>query len=556
MIIRFVLITLAIFATTLSLAHAERKDTLVIGITQFPANFHPSIEIMLAKFFALNLTMRPITTYDKDWNLVCMLCTKLPTIENGGAVIEDLGDGKKGVAVTYTLQPDAKWGDGTPVTTRDVQYAIEVGKHPQSGVAGAESYRRILSVDVIDDKTFTVHVDRVHFKYNDLAIYVLPEHIDRPTFAQPGEYRYKNSYDTDSYNPGLYFGPYRISHIRPGSHIEFVRNETWWGKTPYFEKIILRVITNTAALEANLLSGSIDFMSGVLGVTLDQALALQQRHPDRFNYVYRPGLIYEHIDLNLDNPTLQDVRVRKALIYAIDRQTINDQLFNSRQPVADVYVSPLDPSYNNNVHKYKYDPKKANQLLDEAGWTMHADSIRRNVNGESLMLEFGTTAGARVRETIQQVLQSQWREVGIDVRIHNQPARVFFGDTVTKRLFSGLAMFAWISNPETVPRTTLHSSEIPTAANNWQGSNYTGYINPKIDELIDLVEVTLNPIERHQISAQIQDIYVADLPVLPLYYRAEPFVIPKWLHGIEPTGNTSTITLWAENWSVDEQTYN
>ena len=531
---------------------AEQKDTLVIGMTQFPASFHPNFESMVAKYYALNLTMRPVTSYDKDWNLVCLLCTTLPTIENGGAVVTDLGDGKKGIAVTYTLHPEATWGDGTPVSTRDVKYTIEVGKNPESGILGAEFYRRVLSINVVDDKTFTLQMDRVDYKYNDLGLYLLPEHIDRPAFSNPSEYRNKNTYDSDTYNPGLYFGPYRISKIEPGAYIEYVRNDTWWGRTPHFSKIVIRIIENTAALEANLLSGSIDYISGVLGVTLDQALAIQKRHPDDFDFVFRPGLIYEHIDLNLDNPILADSRVRQALTLAIDRQSISDQLFSGQQPVADVFVSPLDPVFNNNIKRYRYDIQAAAALLDSAGWTNFVDGIRHNADGEMLQLEFGTTSGSRVREAVQQILQIQWREAGIDVRLRNQPPRVFFGETVSKRQFSGMAMFAWISDPESSPRTTLHSDEIPSEENSWVGSNYMGYRNPEMDRLIDEVEITLDQSKRLKLFAQIQDIYAADLPAIPLYYRSSPFIIPKWLNGIEPTGNTSTTTLWVENWSVDK----
>ena len=541
---------------------ATEKDTLVIGMSQFPASFHPNFESMLAKFYALNLTMRPLTAYDKEWNLVCMLCTTLPTMENGGAEITDLGDGKQGIAVTYTLQPDATWGDGTPVTTRDVEYTIEIGKNPESGILGAEFYRRVLSVDVVDDKTFTLQMDRVDYKYNELGLYLVPEHIDRAAYADPSKYRNRNTYDNDTYNSGLYFGPYRISKVEPGAYIEFVRNDTWYGKTPHFAKIIIRIIENTAALEANLLSGSIDYISGALGVTLDQALAIQKRHPDDYDFIFRPGLVYEHIDINLDNPILADPRIRKALIYAIDRQAISEQLFGGHQQVADSFISPLDQTYNKDINKYSYDPAMASDLLTEAGWsnatpfadgrawTESEDGARYNDDGEPLRLEFGTTSGSRVREAVQQVLQAQWKQVGIDVRVRNEPARVFFGDTIGKRQFPGLAMYAWISDPESSPRTTLHSVEIPSEDNNWVGSNIPGYRNAEMDRLIDEVEVTLEREKRLKLFAEIQNLYVSDLPVIPLYYRASPFIIPKWLNGVEPTGNTSTTTLWVENWSV------
>ncbi len=545
-ILTFILLSIISFSTA---THA--KDTLVIGMTQFPASFHPNFESMLAKYYALNLTMRPFTTYDANWDLVCMLCTSLPTIENGGAVVTDLGEGKKGISVTYSIHPEATWGDGTPVTTRDVEYTIEIGKNPESGIIGAEVYRRILSVDAIDDKTFTLHMDRVEFKYNELGLYLIPEHIDRTAFAEPSQYRHRNSYDTDTYNPGLYFGPYRIVNAVLGSHVEFVRNETWWGQPPAFEKIVIRTIGNTSALEANLLSGSIDHIAGTIGVTLNQAITMEKRHAQDFDFLYQPGLYYEHIDVNLDNPILADHRIRQALIHAIDRQAISDQLFAGRQPVAHSFISPLDSVYDSTVPHYPFDQDKARQLLDEAGWNNIIDGIRHNANGEPLLLEIGTTAGSRVRETVQQFIQAQWLEVGIDVRIRNEPARVFFGETVTKRKFSGLVMYAWLSNPESAPRTTLHSHEIPTAANNWQGSNYPGYRNLEMNDLIDRIEVTLDPKKRQPMWSKIQHLYVRDLPVIPLYYRSSPFIFQKWLKGIQPTGNTSTTTMWVEKWFVE-----
>src|SRR5690606_7864698 len=145
---------------------AQAREQIVIGVVQYPSTLHPNIDAMLAKSYVLGLTERPFTAYDADWELACFLCTELPTIENGLAVSEDLPDGGKGIAVTYTIQPGAAWGDGTPVTTSDVLFTYEVGRHPESGISNAELYRRILSIEVKDDKTFTMHFDRVEFTYN------------------------------------------------------------------------------------------------------------------------------------------------------------------------------------------------------------------------------------------------------------------------------------------------------------------------------------------------------------------------------------------------------
>lgn len=532
-------------------AQPKGKDELVVGITQYPTTLHPSIESMLAKTYVLDMTRRPFTAYDASWQLVCMLCTELPSIEKGTAKIEDLAEGKKGIAVTYTIQPEAKWGDGTPITTKDVLFTYEVGKHPQSGVANGELYRRITKIDVKDDKTFTLHFDKLTFDYaaiNDF--FILPEHLERARFADPAAYRSRNGYDTDTTNPGLYFGPYRIAEKVVGSHLVLEQNPTWWGKKPHFRRIVIRVVENTAALEANLLSGSIDYIAGELGLSLDQALAFEKRHGSRFDIVYKPSLIYEHIDVNLDSPILKDRRVRQALLYGIDREVINQQLFGGRQPVAQTFVNPLDWVYDKDVAHYARDEKKAAALLEEAGWTAKGKGTRVNAKGEPLVVELMTTAGNKNREQVQQVLQSQWRQLGIDVRIRNEPARVFFGDTVTRRKFSGLALFAWFSAPENVPRSTLHSGEIPTQENNFAGQNYTGYRNPEVDKLIDAIEIELDRDKRKVLWDKLQAIYAEELPALPLFFRADPFIIPKWLKGIEPTGHQDISPLWVENWHV------
>ncbi|MFI4987282.1 MAG: peptide ABC transporter substrate-binding protein [Alphaproteobacteria bacterium] len=528
---------------------AAAKDELVIGITQFPSTFHPDIDAMVAKSYILAMSERPFTAYDASWQLICMLCTELPTFENGLARREKTPDGKDGIALTYKIQPAASWGDGTPVTARDVLFAWKVGREPKSGIGNFELYRRILKIDAVDDKTFVLHADRVTFDYNAINDFrALPAHLEEAAFADPAQYRTRTRFDTDTTNPGLYFGPYRITQVSPGAFVVLEPNPTWYGAKPFFKRIVVKVIENTAALEANLLSGGIDYIAGELGLTLDQALAFEAKHGTGYRYIYKPGLTYEHVDFNLDNPSLGDLRVRQALAYGLDRNAVNERLFGGRQPPANSFMSPLDWPYAKDLAGYPYDAKKAAALLDEAGWKPGAGGLRRNAKGGTLALELMSTAGNRIRELVEQVLQSQWKALGIDVRIRNEPARVFFGETVKKRKFPAMAMYAWVSAPENVPRSTLHSSEIPTEANGWGGQNNTGYKSAEMDKLIDEIEVELDRGKRRTLWHRIQELYIADLPVIPLFYRADPFIIPTWLEGIVPTGHEDPSSLWVETW--------
>jgi peptide/nickel transport system substrate-binding protein len=390
---------------------AQAKDELVVAMTQMPGTWNPIISSMLAKSLIANMTARPVTAYDADWKLVCLVCTELPTIENGKARVVDLADGKKGMKIDVELR-DMRWGDGTPVSAKDVAFTLEVGQHPLSGVASSEGYKRIIKLDVKDDRRFTMTIDRVTFDYNSIGLQLLPAHIEKPIFdANPAEYRNKTAYDTQTTNPGLAFGPFRLTEIVPGSRVVLEQNPTWTGQKPHFKRITVRIIENTAALEANLLSGSVDYVLGELGLSLDQAIAFEKRHKDKYNVVYKPALIWEHIDVNLDNKLLADRRVRQAMLLAIDRKAISEKLFEGKQPIAHGGISELDPMFSPAARQYGYDPTAARKLLDEAGFSTFRNNVRHNVAGEKLSIELGTTAGNRVRELVAQVIQSQLRQV-------------------------------------------------------------------------------------------------------------------------------------------------
>ncbi|MGB8180801.1 MAG: peptide ABC transporter substrate-binding protein [Stellaceae bacterium] len=545
---RRVLLVILCLLVPAAVRAAERTDELAIGISQFPATLNPLIDPMVAKSYVLGMVRRPLTTYDADWQLVCMLCETLPSFANGLAQKIALPDGKTGLRLTYTLKPDARWDDGTPVTTDDVIFSWQVGRNSQTGVADAELYRRMIAVRAVDARTFTVDVDRVTFDYaalNDFEI--LPARVERAAFTDPAQYRIRSGYDTDPTTRGLYNGPYRITEISPGSYIVLERNPAWAGPRPYFSRIVVWAVENTASLEANLLAGGLDMVPGELGLPLDEALAFARRHSGSFNIIYKPGLEYEHIDFNLDDPILADVRVRRALLYAIDRKAISQELFAGRDPVADSFVPTLDWVYSADVPKYPFDPDKARALLDAAGWHAADGEIRRNASGLPLTLTLATTAGNRSRELVEEVLQSQWRAVGIEVHLANQPARVLFGDSMIKRKFQ-MGMFAWSAAPEDVPRSELDSDEIPSPANNWSGENFVGWRNAEADHLLNAIETELDRPARAVLWRRLQALYAEELPALPLFFRAEPFILPKWLVGLTPTGHEYPSTLWVEQW--------
>jgi peptide/nickel transport system substrate-binding protein len=524
-------------------ARADQKN-LRIGISQYPSTLNPYFDDMVAKSYVLGTALRPVTVHGADWMPACALCTELPTYANGRAKKE-----KGGIAATYTLKPDLFWGDGAPVTSADIVFAWQVGKHPQSGVGNAEFFATdIRGIDAADARTFTIHFSKEKCDFASIDdFYPLPAHLEKKVFEQaPATYINRTLYNTDPANPGLWLGPYKVARAESGAAVTVDRNPYWKGSHPAFDSITFRAIENSPALTANLLSGDIDYIAGEIGLLLDQAVAFERRlPPGKYDVTYKPGLTYEHIDLPLDKPPFGDVRVRRALMLGMNRAALNGEMFSGRQQEAVSDVNPLDSVFTDDVRKYPYDPAAAEALLDAAG-------LPRDASGRRFPMTLSTTAGNRTRETVAVAIQSDWKKIGIDVTLKNSPARVLFGQTMRERRFEGGVMYAWMSSPANIPKTTLHSSMIPSSKNSYAGQNYAGYSNQKMDKIIDDLDVVCGAAENKALWADLQKLYADDLPALPLYYRSDAFIVPRWLKGIVPTGHMHPTTLHVEDWSVSE----
>lgn len=533
-----------------SLARAEGREVLTIGISQYPASLHPNIESMVAKSYILGFVRRPLTAWDPDWRLVCLLCEELPTLANGLARQESTPDGRPGLRLRLSLRQGLRWGDGQPITAEDLRFAWAAGREPATGFGPAEFYRQAYELLVIDERSIELRLDRITFAFASMGDFQpLPRHLEEPIWqADPRLYRSRSLYERDPTHPGLWSGPWRVAAVQPGSAITLERNPLWSGPAPHFRQIRIRTVENTTALEAQLLAGQIDMIAGELGLPAEQAAALERRARGRFVLHWRPGLVYEHLSPNLDHPALADRRVRQALLLALDRQRIVAQLFEGRQTVAHGPLHPLDPMHDPAAPRWPFDPARAARLLAEAGWTPGPDGIRRNAAGERLSLELMTTAGNRSREQVQQVIAAQWRAVGVEVRIRNEPPRVLFGETLRQRRHQGFVLFAWVSSPEGVPRSSLSSTEVPSPANGFSGQNYAGFRHAELDAILEELPVTLQAEARRPLWSRLQAIYAEELPALPLWFRQEAHIWPRWLEGVRPTGHLNPSSLWAEEW--------
>lgn len=552
-------LAVALLAATMLVAPATSvqaqgdNEQMVVGALQFLNNFHPLIQVNNTKRNLITLSLRPLTAFDAEGAVVCILCEEVPTIENGGAEIIQNDDGTEGMRITMTIREGAAWGDGTPVTSDDVAFTHEVATNPNIGFSNYNPWERASEIEVVDDRTFIIHLPQVLQSYNAWD-QILPAHLERPVYEENQDlesYVRQTHYNRDQTNPGLWNGSHMLTQYQLGTRIVFEPNPHWPGNTPDIERIIYTYRDNNAALMQNMLSGEIDLVPvSPGGISFSQMLDLRAQNPDGFQYIVESGNNLERIALNLDNPILADVEVRRALLHGIDRQAITDALFQGLQPVAHSIQGTVSPYFTEDVPTYDFDPELALQMLADAGWTPGPDGICTNGNGDRLSFEFVTTAGNATREQIALVIQSQLREICVETNNVFVPLPEYNGEYARRRNFTGMIMSSIEFSLGSSPRIVLGSDAIPSADNSWVGNNFSGYRNEEMDNLISELESSLDEESQISLWADVQRIFSEDLPMLPLYFYTTAWVAPTNLEGFKASAFDPEMT-WAEDYSLN-----
>jgi peptide/nickel transport system substrate-binding protein len=250
-----------------------------------------------------------------------------------------------------------------------------------------------------------------------------------------------------------------------------------------------------------------------------------------------------------------DVRLRQAVVYAIDRQQIVEALLGGRTRVMHTlqpegaWASPLPDSLN----PYRYDPERATLLLEAAGWQVGDDGVRTK-DGRRFAIDFYTTEGNRMRAQVAQVIAEQLRQVGIAVTIQVVPAtEALFAEGEGGILAGGhfdLALYAWQSGLD--PALYLYGcDEIPNPDNDYYGLNYPGYCNPTYDRLANQVGSLIEPAARAPLFVEAQQIINRELPTLPLYQDVLIVAYRRGVSGIDLDGSAPIDVSFPEELAID-----
>ncbi len=467
-----------------------------------------------------------------------VLVTELPTVENGG-ISQD------GKVITMHLRDDLVWSDGEPLTSADFAFTYNMVMDPANTVASTYPYDQIASIDTPDEYTVVITFNETFVPWQAALWHgILPEHILGPVYEDEG------TIDNADWNsaPTVGCGPFVFAEWESGSFARFTANEKYWLGRPKLDEIFIRFVPDDAAQINALVAGEGD-LGTFFGYSDVQTLRDANIEVIVVDSGYKEGW-YMLIDGETAHPALKDVRVRQAIAMAIDRETlINDLTLGLTVPVSTYWDnSPwTDPS----IEPWPFDPERAKQLLDEAGWTDSNGDGTRDKDGVELVLDLGSNQ-RQMRLDAQVVFQEQLADVGIGLELHNYESDLFF-DIQGPAARGELDIMEW-SDTSYYPDPDWYywlCSEIPSEENP-QGSNWQRFCDEELDALFKLQLTQGNPEERQQTFWQISRIMFEKVYWMGLWSDPDLWGVSSRLTGVKISGVTPFFNIM--EWDLVQET--
>ena len=410
--------------------------------------------------------------------------------------------------VTYKISSKAVWSDNTPITSADYKYTWEQIANG-TDIYDKTGYKDIESVDATDPKTAVVTFKNKYAGWKDLfgGFYgIYPKHL------LPADEKGRNAAMKDGYKWSG--GPWVIDTWTKGQEVVLTPNPNYYGKKANVDKVVFKFITDTAAESQAYKTGQIAMFYPQAQLELTELFTLPNTKHDVVT-----SLSYEALWFNTQKPPLDDKNVRLALAYATDRDAIVNSLFGPVQPgikSINAFMTPGNKQwYTSEPFKiYKKDLGKVEEHLKASGYAKGADGIYAK-GGKPLTLAISTTAGNKRRELTEQLLQSQWKEAGINLTTNNTKAGTLFGEWGPQGVFQ-IALYAQVpASTDPGICSTFCSENIPTTANP-SGQNWTRLASPAIDTPWKAQDTELDEGKRKDLVEQGQKALADELPGLPV----------------------------------------
>jgi peptide/nickel transport system substrate-binding protein len=510
---------LALAGTGTPALGADSKVTFTVGVTQDVDSLNPFTGIVASAYEMYQLNYDTLTDYaQKDFSTVPSLATSWDTSSDG-------------LTWTYHLRPGLKWSDGQPLTANDVAYTfnrVRNGKYEQTNYGNYVA--AITSVTATDDTTVVMKVKKPTPIMLHLYIYILPEHIWKG-IDEKGVKHYTNEPGPDGI---VGSGPFIVVEHQKGQFVRLERNPNYWGPKPKVDEIVFRVFTNEDSMAQALRRGEIDF-ADELGTNVFKSLqgvtgikTVDAEYSGFDEIAFNTGAALDNgTPIGDGHPALKDPRVRQALSYAIDTKAITERVYGGHGTPGSSIIPPIYQAlhYDPGSTAYTFDPTKAGQLLDQAGYTKGKDGIRTMPGGgKSLSFRLYGRSNSQTSQQTVQFVAGWLKDVGIDVK-----TKIVSEDALTEIIGEGkYDMFEWGWVVEPDPNYQLSTFTCANRSYKDGGQVYANlsdsfYCDKQYDALNQQQSEQIDPTQRAATVKQMEK----------MLYDAAPYVITTYYNNLE-----------------------
>lgn len=471
------------------------KDTLIIAVENEISRINPAYSE--DHDVLINLVFSGLTRFDEDMNLK-------PDLAKSWNISKD------GLVYDIFLRDDVLWHDGEKFSADDVKFSLEEFKNPKNDSSVYVNFEDIKSIEILNPYHIKITLFKPFPAFLDaLSIGMLPKHL-----------LVNKDLNTDFFNQNpIGTGPYKFVKWKKGEYVEFQENENFYLAKVKTPKLFIKHIFDPSVASVELKNGKID------AALIDVSLLNIFKNDDQFKILREKSADYRALMFNLDNEFLKDIKIRQALNYAVDKQSIVKNLLHDYGFVAN---HPLERSWTDpkTFKTYEYNPKKAEQILINLGFKKNKNGIFEK-NGKTLEFEIWAMSNDPLRVNLAGILQSEFKKIGVLAKVMAKPAGSFDYSKVDSFLVG------WGSplDPDFHTFRVFESSQ-DSALNN-EGWNFGHYSDKKVDMALQRARNTLNLEDRKKYYKEFIDALYENPPFIFLTYLDFALVYNAKIQGIK-----------------------
>jgi peptide/nickel transport system substrate-binding protein len=539
----------------------QARRTLVTAVRVEPKTVAARVvgqNLSIASFLSRRMFNADLALLDDQGNALPYLADALPQLNTESWKVSPDG----AMETIYVLKPNLVWHDGKPLTADDFVFSWKVYGTPELGSASSPPISLIREVVARDERTLVIYWTQPYASAGVLqslgpgatGLPPLPRSILGLSLEAGAEALLNNPYWTTGF-VGL--GPYRLEQWEPGAFLEGAAFDRHALGAPKVPRIRIMFVGDGNTALAGMLAGEIQLAADT-GLNTQQASALLSQWPAGGGASATQASLWRaaHFQSRSDfaSPAaLQDLRVRRALAYLVDKPGINAVVYEGQYLIADSMFPPtseLGRAADMAITKYPLDPRQSAQLMTEAGYARGSDGVYASPGGGRFSAEIKTSAGAD-GEAEMAAVASGWRQAGFDFTEATTPAALA-QDVRFRSTFPGMQIITAALGESGI--INMASNNIPRPENNWRSggssASYAGYANPEMDRLVAAFATSLAPPDRIRAAVEIAKLHNSDLPAISLFFPTQPWVFSSDLRGPRPAAPETNMGWNLHEWEL------